>query len=83
LSPRSNDEWKHGDVVQNPLTGRHFVAEYDKYRKRCVWLELAPIGYSQLNPPADAVLVMRWVEGKPMPVVSLGDGDLFAIETVA
>lgn len=43
--------WQHGDVVQNPVTGRHFVAEFSRYTKRCEWLELAPVGYTQLNPP--------------------------------
>lgn len=79
-----SDEWKPGDTVLNPRSGYMFTAERSRTGEGLVWLELSPSAvHAQPNPPADAVLVARWVDGKPLPVVSLANGDLYAIRTVS
>lgn len=75
-------DWKAGDTVLNPRSGYMFTAVRG-YNGDLEWLELAPsAAHSQPNPPADAVLVARWVDGKPLPVVSLSSGDLYAVRTL-
>ena len=81
--PRPAKDWKRGDTVLNPVTGYIFTAIPDEYGD-LTWLELAPAAaHSQPNPPAGAVLLVRWVDGRPLPVTDLGSGDLYAVRTIA
>lgn len=72
---------RNGDVVMKD--GRFFLAEFDRFAKRIEWVPLLPIGASQSSPPDGAVLVCRVVDGKPLPVIDIGSGDLLSIRTVA
>lgn len=71
-----------GDVVMGD-SGQFFLAEYDRFSRCLEWVPLLPIGASQPGPPADAVLVRRVVDGQPTAVTDFGDGELFAVRTVA
>lgn len=80
---RRNADYQIRDTVLNPATGYLFTSVPDG-QGGMRWLELAPsAAHAQIAPPRDAVLLVRYVEGKPSPVVDLGSGDLFAVETVA
>ena len=77
-----SDDYKRGDTVLNPRSGYLFTAVGDGYGG-LQWLELGPsASHAQDHPPADAVLVVRWVDGKPRPVTDLGDGGLYAVDVL-
>lgn len=80
-SPRPSDDYRTGDVVMGDR-GQFFLAEWDGYAKQLRWVPLIPIAESQTNPPSGAVLMRRLVDGKPLPVTDLGDGELFAVRHV-
>lgn len=74
-------DWNPGDTVLNPVSGYLFTAVRNRYSGALEWLELDPSSaHSQPDPPRGAVLLVRWVDGKPLPVTDLGTGDLFAVE---
>lgn len=75
----ANAGFRRADTVVNPHTGYIYTSTGDG-TGALQWLELAPAAaHAQAMPPRDAVLLVRWVDGKPLPVVNL-DGDLYAVE---
>ena len=71
---------KPGDVLLNPRTGYIFCAVSDGYGG-VEFREFSPDpSHAQLCPPVDAVLLVRYVDGRPLPVLDVGSGDLFAVD---
>ena len=74
-----NTDYRVGDVVGPTPLGYLYWAGRD-IDGNLVWYELAPHDTrAQALPPQDGVLLVRCVDGKPLPVVNL-KGDLYAIE---
>lgn len=72
--------WRSGDVVLSPGGGL-WLARWDRYARTVRWSELIPVGAEQAQAPG--TLVCRDVDGERLPVVSLTDGDLLAVRSIA
>lgn len=76
-------DFQPDDVVMG-ANGNLYLVEADRYNGRPHFVPLIPIAAAQHNPPEGAVLIRRHVDGKPLPVLNLGDGELYAVKrTVA